>query len=135
LAILREISAKHQGKIKELRQSDASKLNQFQKGDSVWKSVRTNTIHWKKEKLALLWGRSEFRLHSGVGDVRGKKCIEEYAVNGHGAQRIGFFGSDHSPIMLKFKPEWLYLIQNAIDKAAISLGGASTLKAHKTSTK
>jgi hypothetical protein len=41
LAILREISAKHQEEIKESRQSDASKLNQFQKGDLVLKSVRT----------------------------------------------------------------------------------------------
>ena len=30
LTILREISAEHQKKIKESRQSDASKLNQFQ---------------------------------------------------------------------------------------------------------
>ena len=52
LTILREISAEHQKKIKESRQSDASKLNQFQKGDLVLKSVRTNSIHWKKEKLA-----------------------------------------------------------------------------------
>ena len=35
-----------------------------------------------------------------------KICIEECAVNAYGAQRIGFFGSDHSPIMLKLKPEW-----------------------------
>jgi hypothetical protein len=56
-------------------------------------------------------------------------------VNGYGAQRIGFFGSDHSPIMLKLKPEWPYLIQNAVGKATISPGGANMLKARKTPTK
>ena len=52
LVTLREISAEHQKKLKEARLSDTSKLNQFQVGDLVLKSVRTNSIHWKKEKLA-----------------------------------------------------------------------------------
>ena len=36
--------------------------------------------------------------------------------------------------MLKLKPEWPYLIQNAVGKAAISPGGATMLKARKTPT-
>ena len=48
---LREISAKHQKAIAEKRMSNDSELRQFQKGDLVLKTVRTDTKHWKKDKL------------------------------------------------------------------------------------
>ncbi len=48
---LREISAKHQKAIGEKRMSNDSELGQFQKGDLVLKTERTDTKYWEKDKL------------------------------------------------------------------------------------
>ena len=50
---LREISAKYHKAIAEKRMSNDSELRQFQKGDLVLKTVRTDAKHWKRINLVL----------------------------------------------------------------------------------
>ena len=48
---IRGISHEHQLRIKQKRLKRATRNNQFAVNDLVLKTVRTPTIHWKREKL------------------------------------------------------------------------------------
>ncbi len=48
---IRDISHEHQLRIKQKRLKRATRYNQFAVNDLVLKTVRTPTIHWKREKL------------------------------------------------------------------------------------
>ena len=51
LKTIRDISSEYQLRIKTKRLKRATRTNQFAVNDLVLKTVRTPTIHWKKEKL------------------------------------------------------------------------------------
>jgi exonuclease III len=39
-------------------------------------------------------------------------CIKKYRITGHGHKRIGFFGSDHCPVILELVQDWKHRLKD-----------------------